>query len=242
MISVVIPALNEELHVADVIAGVRQAGECEIIVVDGGSTDGTLAQASGADRVIMSAPGRARQMNTGAKSATGEILLFLHADCRLPVGFADAVAQALKSPDVIGGCFLQRIDSPRRIYRWIEWGNALRVRRLGWIYGDQALFVRRSVFDDLGGFPELPIMEDLYFAKRLRGRGRLTLIADRLVVDARRWEHDGAVRRTLWNWAFILLAGCGVPLSRIARWYGHVRRSSGGNPAANECDRQVEQA
>ena len=222
-VSVIIPVLNEAEQIADVIARTRQIGACEIIVVDGGSTDGTVPAARGADQVLSSPRGRAWQQNAGAAAAAGEVLLFLHADCRLPVGAFDAIAVVLQDPRCVGGCFRQAIKATGFGYRLLESGNAWRVRLSGWAYGDQGLFVRREVFEALGGFPDVPLMEDLYFMKRLKRRGRLSLLPVRLQVSARRWLRQGIIRQTLRNWWLIIRAHCGVPLEKLAAEYSDVR-------------------
>ncbi len=223
-VSIIIPVLNEEVRIADCINQARVLAPVEVIVVDGGSTDRTLELASRADRVLPSARGRATQMNTGAAAATGEVLLFLHADCWLePAGMAEIRSTLGSRPEVVGGCFRQILDHAGWVYRGLEWGNASRVRWPGWIYGDQGLFVRRSVFEALGGFPVLPLMEDLYFSKSLRQAGRLALLGPHLHVSTRRWEQTGPIRQTLRNWWFILAAHLGTPLDELARQYRDVR-------------------
>jgi rSAM/selenodomain-associated transferase 2 len=222
-LSVVIPALNEAAHVAAAVQSARTAGPCDVIVVDGGSTDGTPVAAAEADQVITAPRGRGTQQNAGAAAARGDTLLFLHADCRLPPGCFAAIAQALEEPRCVGGCFRQTIDAPGARYRLLESGNAWRVRLLGWAYGDQGIFVRRSVFESLGGFPDVPLMEDLYFMKRLKRRGRIALLPDRLQVSARRWQRHGVIGQSLRNWRLITLAHCGVPLDSLAASYAHVR-------------------
>ncbi len=223
LISVIIPTLNEEQNIAAVIDATRQSGDCEIIVVDGGSTDQTVKLAEHADKIVTAPQGRASQQNAGATVASGEILLFLHADCELVSGFVPRVCECLKSSDVAAGCFTQMIDHPASKYRTIERGNAWRVRSLGWIYGDQGLFVRKETFEQLGGFPDIPLMEDLYFSKSLKQVGRLVVINFPLVVSARRWEKNGTVRQTLRNWSFVVMSHVGVKPSTLARWYGDVR-------------------
>ncbi len=222
-LSVIIPTLNEAPRLADVIARTRALGECEIIVVDGGSTDGTLDCATAADRRLTVPRGRAVQQNAGAAAAAGDVLLFLHADCWLEPGAIDAIDAAVADTRCIGGCFQQTIDAPGLGYRLLERGNALRVRTLGWAYGDQGLFVQRAVFEALGGFPPVPVMEDLLFSKQLRRSGRLRLLDHRLHVSPRRWERTGILRQTLRNWRLIALAHCGVSLERLAGPYNDVR-------------------
>ncbi|MEW4490485.1 TIGR04283 family arsenosugar biosynthesis glycosyltransferase [Thalassoglobus sp. JC818] len=225
-IAVIIPTLNEEGSIAGLISRLRKLGDFEIIVVDGGSSDQTIARAQNADIVLESPPGRARQQNLGAEHAIAKNLLFLHADCELSSGFDQAIEKVLSRPGVVAGCFSQRIDHPARKYRLIESGNAWRVRFLGWIYGDQGLFVRRQTFLDLGGFPEIALMEDLFFSKQLRREGRLAISNSPLTVSARRWEKRGVVLQTLSNWFMITMVHVGVSPDRLAKWYGHVREES----------------
>ena len=224
-ISVIIPVLNEERTIAATIEKVRAGGECEIIVVDGGSTDQTQKRATGCDRFLCTAPGRATQQNDGAAQAEGEILFFLHADCWPDPGFDQALRGAFENEQVIAGAFSQAISNTRLPYRWLERGNAWRAQKISWIYGDQGLFVRRCVFETLGGFPDIPLMEDLYFSKRLKRHGNCVVLKHRLHVSARRWERQGIVRQTLRNWGFVALSHVGVPSKTLARWYGNVRES-----------------
>lgn len=222
-LSVIIPTLDEAERIADLIAHTRSLGECEIVVVDGGSVDGTLALAAAADRCLTAPRGRARQQNAGAAASRGDVLLFLHADCRIePGGFA-AIRTALLDPETVGGCFRQVIDAPGWAYRLLERGNSCRVRCCRWAYGDQGIFVRRGVFERLGGFPEVGLMEDLWFMKRLKRAGRFRLLDAAIRVSARRWRRHGIVRQTLRNWMLIGLAHCGVSPDRLARFYTHHR-------------------
>ena len=222
-ISIIIPTLNEAERIEATIARARALGPYEIVVADGGSDDATRERASEADLVLQTPRGRAVQQNAGAAAARGEVLLFLHADCWLEPGALEAIESALADAPTVGGCFRQTIEAPGIAYRVLEFGNALRVRTLGWAYGDQGLFVRREVFTALGGFPELHLMEDLYFAKRLKRAGRSQLLAQRIHVSPRRWERTGVIRQTLRNWRLIALAHCGVSPERLARDYVDVR-------------------
>lgn len=224
LVSVIIPTLNEESTIAETISSVREQAHCEIIIVDGGSDDQTWEQASGADLRLSSAKGRAVQQNTGAKSSQGEILLFLHSDCRLQPEALTILLQELEAnPGIQTGCFHQKIDAEGFKYRLLEWGNDLRVRILGWAYGDQGIFVRRELFEQVGGFPELPLMEDLYLMKRLKRETKIHLVEASVSVSARRWQQRGVVRQTLRNWVFVILAHLGVSAETLARHYPHVR-------------------
>jgi rSAM/selenodomain-associated transferase 2 len=167
-VSVIIPVLNEAERIESAIDRAWQAGADEVIVVDGGSEDDTTQRAGNSRcRVITSARGRALQQNAGAKIATGDVLLFLHADTWLAPGAIDQVRSAMQRPSVVGGAFRQIIGARGAAYRVIERGNALRVRLFGRAYGDQGIFVRREAFEQLGGFPDVPFLEDLLFMRRV---------------------------------------------------------------------------
>ena len=221
--SIIIPTLNEVAQIAGAIASARTLEPAEIIVVDGGSSDDTLVAARSADRVLTAPCGRAAQQNSGAAASQGDVLLFLHADCRLEPGSLDQIATALADSRCVGGCFRQKIDAAGLRFRWLEWGNSLRMKLSGLAYGDQGIFVRREVFDRLGGFPSLRLMEDLFFMKRVRREGRLALLAGPLHVSARRWQREGVICQTARNWCLTALAQCGVSPNRLARFYPHVR-------------------
>jgi rSAM/selenodomain-associated transferase 2 len=223
-VSIIIPALNEGPSIGQAIAKARSLAPREIIVVDGGSSDDTIARAASvADLVLTTPRGRAVQQNAGAKASRGEVLLFLHADCWLEPGSLKPVCAALNDASCVGGCFEQRIEADGLRFRWLERGNALRVKWWRLAYGDQGIFVRREVFERLGGFPSLPFMEDLFLMDRLRREGRFVLLNARLHVSARRWEREGVVRQTARNWLLTALARWGVPPARLVRFYPHVR-------------------
>jgi rSAM/selenodomain-associated transferase 2 len=189
--------------------------------VDGGSTDATAAAVGRFPRVRMLASphGRARQMNAGARAARGDVLLFLHADTLLPDGALAAVDAAVGDPGVVAGRFDVRFDSPRPVFRMIAWFMNQRSRWSGISTGDQAIFVRREVFEGLGGYPDMPLMEDVELCRRLKRRGRLAALRLRVTTSARKWEREGAVRTILLMWALRLLYMVGVPPARLHRWY-----------------------
>ena len=224
-ISVVIPTYNEADRIADVIARTRELKPSQILVVDGESDDGTLdaAETAGADFCLTAVRSRAAQQNAGAAAASGDVLLFLHADCRLELGSFEAIREALTDANCVGGCFRQRIDAAGLRYRALEWGNAQRVKWWRWAYGDQGIFVRRALFERLGGFPDVLLMEDLFLMKRLKRQGRFVLLENRIHISARRWKRQGVVYQTLRNWMFTALVQCGVSPNRLAKYYPHVR-------------------
>jgi len=224
-LSVVIPTLNEAAHIVGCLECVHAAGIENIIVVDGGSDDDTRNLAEQAGAVVIQSPaGRATQQNLGASRATGDVVLFLHADCRLPADAADQVQTALAEPSsAIGGCFQQRVDASGVVYRWLERGNAFRARWLKWAYGDQGIFLKRCVFERVGGFPDLPFMEDLKLMQRLKREGSIRVLPGPLTVSARRWKNRGPVRQTFRNWALITAAMFGMSPKRLVRHYPHDR-------------------
>lgn len=217
MLSVVIPTLNEEGCVAEAVGSVRD--EAEVIVVDGGSEDATVdaARAAGA-RVIESPRGRGLQLDRGARAAGGEWLVFLHADTRLEQGWSEAVRG--QPAEVVGGAFRFAVASPRRAYRLIEAGVALRCRLFHLPFGDQGIFVRRATYGMIGGFPPFPLMEDLAFARRLARTGRMAFPAVRAFTSARQWERGGVMATTLRNLGLQALYAAGLSPERLARLYG----------------------
>jgi rSAM/selenodomain-associated transferase 2 len=223
-VSVIVPTLDEERTLDAIISAARQPGLLEVIVVDGGSRDRTVDVARAcADRVLLGARGRAAQMNAGAAVARGDVLLFLHADTRLPPGCHGAIMHALADDLVVGGRFDLRLDAPGIPYRIIERMVSLRSRLTRVATGDQAIFARRSMFERLGGFPELPLMEDIAFCRALKRAGRIACLRERVVTSARRWQRRGVVRTVLLMWALRAAYYAGVSPARLARAYGDAR-------------------
>jgi rSAM/selenodomain-associated transferase 2 len=222
-VSVIIPTLNEEGSLATTLRELRRQRAYEILVADGGSTDRTRDEARDADRFLVAPRGRASQMNAGAAQATGDVLLFLHADCSLEDGALAAAERCLRRRDVAAGCFTMRVRAVGRLYRLIDDCATARVRLTGIPYGDQGLFLRRDLFERLGGFPPLRLMEDVFFSRCLRRQGRIIVAAPRIFVSPRRWQRVGVVRQTLRNWALTALAAGGVHPDRLAAWYPTVR-------------------
>lgn len=217
-LSVVIPALDEEAGIRAAVESARAPG-VEVLVVDGGSRDATLARAGAAGaRVLDAGRGRARQLAAGLEAATGDAVLFLHADTRLPAGYADAVAHALRDPRVAGGCFRLRFDERSAALRLVEWGARLRAGWLGLPYGDQALFARRSVLREIGGVPQVPVMEDLDLVQQIRRRGRLARLPLPAETSARRYRAQGVLRTALRHACAAAAWGLGIDRARIAAW------------------------
>ncbi|MFQ5463233.1 MAG: TIGR04283 family arsenosugar biosynthesis glycosyltransferase [Phycisphaerae bacterium] len=220
-ISVVIPARNEEEGIGRVLCRIAEEPVWETIVADGGSTDRTrdVARSLGA-RVVAAPIGRGRQISAGARSATGDALLFLHADTLLPPSFSRHISDTLNKPGVSGGAFLLGIDRPGARFRMIETLANARSRWFSRPYGDQAIFVDRGVFDRIGGFPELPVMEDVAFIRLLKKLGRVEMAPVAVSTSARRWLENGVVLTTVHNQLCLFAYVVGVSPERIARWRG----------------------
>jgi rSAM/selenodomain-associated transferase 2 len=217
-ISVIIPALDEAAHIVPCLRSVRmQPEECELIVADGGSVDETR-QLAGAVAQVVSAPrGRALQMNSGARLASGEILLFLHADSLLPSDGFVRIREALSSPRVAGGTFSLRFDADRTLLRFYSFFTRFRFPLFH--FGDQGIFVRRSVFQQMGGFAEIPFLEDVDFLSRLRRFGVVALARGSVTTSARRFLERGIVPQQLWNIALVSAYLLGAKPQTLARFY-----------------------
>jgi len=233
-ISVIIPTLNEELTIMATLAHTAALGFDELIVVDGGSLDQTpvlvesyrrrtQSPAQSPVRLVTAPRGRARQMNEGAKASRGEILLFLHADTQLPGDAKTMIDTTLADQRLVGGRFDVRFDRPSAwgsiISRMMNW----RSRLSGIATGDQALFVRRPVFEQMGGFADMPLMEDIDFSRRLKRKGATAALTATVTTSFRRWERHGPLRTILLMWALRFLYWIGISPSHLLEWYKAVR-------------------
>jgi rSAM/selenodomain-associated transferase 2 len=226
--TIVIPILNDAGALAGALAALPADADAEIVVVDGGAAydDPVLDALRGRYSDIAwvrSAPGRGLQMNEGARFGRGRWLVFLHADTRLGDGWTDALRSLDEQSQIVGGSFRFVLDSSACQARWVEYGVRLRVRLLDLPYGDQALFARRTVFDEMGGYKELPLMEDVDFIRRLRRHGGLAHLQVPAITSARRWERDGWVRRSVENVILTFLYFAGHPPELLARRYHRAR-------------------
>ena len=219
LISIIIPTLNEEEKIASCLASTRNAPNVERIVVDGGSRDRTreIALSCGA-KVLTASTGRARQMNVGAESAAGDLLLFLHADTRLPEGFAEAVRNTMSQPGVVAGAFEFCLQPTSPGLRFIERAANWRSRHLQLPYGDQAIFMRSALFREMGGYRDMPIMEDYEFIQRLKKRGRIFTAPLPAITSARRWKKLGIWETTLMNYGIVIAYHLGISPARIRRF------------------------
>jgi rSAM/selenodomain-associated transferase 2 len=223
-ISVIVPVLNEEKAIAATLRALEPLRPFETIVVDGGSDDRTreFAAACGV-KMTVAERGRARQMNRGAQQAKGEVLLFLHADTHLPATAFGDIAGALTDPGYVGGRFDVALDGSHWVLplvaRLISYRS--RVSKVG--TGDQALFVRREIFQRLGGFPDMPLMEDIAFCRALKRLGKIACLRSRAVTSARRWEAGGVWRTIFTMWMLKLLYLAGVSPTRLKKFYADTR-------------------
>ena len=233
-ISVIIPTLNEERTIMTTLAHTAALGFDELIVVDGGSLDQTpvLVESyrrrtqlptQSPVRLVTAHGGRARQMNEGAKASGGEILLFLHANTQLPGDAKTIIDTTLADQRMVGGRFDVRFDRPSMwgtiISRMMNW----RSRLSGIATGDQALFVRRPVFEQMGGFADMPLMEDIDFSRRLKRKGATAALTATVTTSFRRWERHGPLRTILLMWALRFLYWIGISPSHLLEWYKAVR-------------------
>ncbi|HVO23325.1 MAG TPA: TIGR04283 family arsenosugar biosynthesis glycosyltransferase [Candidatus Margulisiibacteriota bacterium] len=223
-VSVIIPTLNEARVLSAALARARQPGVQEIIVVDGGSSDATpVIAADHADAVLSARRGRAAQMNAGAERARSPVLLFLHADTLVPDGFAQAALAACQQPGVIGGRFDVELQPPTPLLRLTGALMNWRSRLTHISTGDQAIFIRRDVFERLGGYADIPLMEDVDLSRRMKRAGGIACLHDRVTTSARRWTKNGVVRTILLMWTLRALYFCGVSPVCLQRAYANTR-------------------
>ena len=224
--SIIVPVLNEEAVLEAQLARLaRQCTlyECEVLIVDGGSRDATVAIAERFGRVICAPRGRAAQMNAGAALASGDVYLFLHADTQLSDDAFASIEKALRAPDVVAGAFSLAFDCRNPAYRLVAFTANLRSRLRGIFTGDQAYFVRASSFQAIGGFPTIPLMEDLEIIKRLRAIGKVVLLPQCVITSARRHQKLGLARSVLFMWYIRALYRFGVSPETLQRNYLDVR-------------------
>jgi rSAM/selenodomain-associated transferase 2 len=219
-LSVIIPTFNEAEHTARAIDSAQDCGAAEVIVVDGGSSDDTpsIAQRQGA-RVLHAARGRAAQQNAGASHAQGDHLLFLHADNWLDRACGQQIRSAMAAGGFGVAAFRQHIEASGWTYRLIERGNAVRIRWLRLPYGDQAILIRRELFERVGGFPDVKLLEDVMLMRKVRTISRPMLLPGPVHVSPRRWQTRGPLRQTLRNWTLLAAWRIGAKPETLARYY-----------------------
>lgn len=227
-LTVIVPTLNEAEHLHASLASLPP--DADVVVSDGGSTDETVSIATRAGaRVVVGPAGRAQQMNRGAVAADGDTLLFLHADCTLDDNAHRDIETALAREHVVGGSFRLVIRDATRALRCIAATSNARARYLGAPYGDQGIFVRRSAFDAVGGFPEIPFMEDVALVRKLKRRGTLVVADGTVTTGDRHWKQLGPAGTTLLNWSMVWLFMLGVSAERLEPIYRRLRSRGGGS-------------
>ena len=227
-VSIVVPVLNEADSIRSALARLsvlREAG-AEVVIVDGGSTDDTLANVRDLCDQLISAPrGRGSQMNAGANRASGVVLIYLHADTILPLGALNAVKQSIDR-GAVWGRFDVAIDGASRWFPLISFMMNFRSRWTGIATGDQAIFVARQAFLESGGFPDIPLMEDVSFCSSMRSRSRPACLSDKVITSGRRWEKNGVLRTILMMWWLRLRFFLGASPDKLALEYGYQPRQS----------------
>ncbi len=219
-VSIIVPTLNEELVLEKTLTQFQQLSPHELIVSDGGSDDGTRNIAGRfSHRVITGSAGRALQMNSGANEATGDLLLFLHADSRIEPESYRKMLQCMQNPKWIGGAFTLCIESGKWSLKLIALLANIRSKYFGLAYGDQGFFVRKEVFNDMNGFSPIPICEDLDFYYRLRKKGSVILLKEKAHTSPRRWINEGIFFTTARNFFIAVLFGLGFPPHILTKWY-----------------------
>ncbi|HVQ00717.1 MAG TPA: TIGR04283 family arsenosugar biosynthesis glycosyltransferase [Candidatus Thermoplasmatota archaeon] len=223
-VSIVIPVLHEReiiIERLEQLKTLKNPPFYEVIVVDGSSTQDTLETIQEDDIIRLSSkPGRGHQMNQGAAAATGDILLFLHADTSLPTNALQCIEAALRDELLVGGAFNHSIDSSRFIYKVLSFLIFFRSRLTRVPFGDQVIFLRKSYFDVIHGYKETPLMEDVELMRRIRRTGgKIVLLRERVVTSPRRWEREGVVLCTFRNWTIRMLYLLGVSPDRLVRFY-----------------------
>jgi uncharacterized protein len=223
-VSIIVPTLNEGSIIEKTLTEIRQLSPYELIVSDGGSVDDTLLIANRlCHRVITGCSGRGLQMNAGAKVATGDILLFLHADNRLEPDSYLKMHQCMKDPKWIGGAFTLCIESDKRLLKLITLLANIRSKYFGLAYGDQGFFVRKEIFNKMNGFAPIPICEDLDFYQRLKKKGPVMLLKEKAHTSPRRWNQEGIFFTTARNILIAVLFGLGFPPRILTKWYLTIR-------------------
>lgn len=221
LISVIIPTHNEHENILNLISVLQTFEQIEIIVADGGSSDGTKEMAMQYGRVLECDRGRANQMNGGAEQAKGDILWFLHADSMISANMIEGMRNAMKDQSVIGGGFSLRFDDPSTLLRLIAKGSNFRAKHLKLYFGDQGFFIRRSVFEEIGGFPPVLLMEDWLLSRKAKKQGKLKLLPESILTSSRRFRENGIIRTFFMMQKIKFLFLCGVPISRLERMYRH---------------------
>ncbi len=223
-IAAIVPVFNEAQLLPEKLSSLRALNSDELIFIDGGSTDGTqqLLEASGVTW-FTGVRGRAAQMNVGAGKCKSDIILFIHIDTEIDESNISAIKSVMKQQGLVGGRFDIRLSGHHPAYRMISWFMNIRSRWSKISTGDQALFVRRAVFEQMGGFADLPLMEDVEFSKRLKREGDIACLRETVITSSRRWQQHGIIRTVLLMWKLRFLYWLGTPADKLAAMYRDAR-------------------
>lgn len=224
-ISIIMPVLNEAKYLRDTLTDLCLGNKEELIIVDGGSTDDTVSIAREfTDNVFTTETGRARVMNYGAKKAKGEIFLFLHADCTLPDNAFQVIRQTMKDNSTVAGAFYLSIACPGLGYRIIEISANLRHRITSLLYGDQGIFLKRKVFEQVGGYADIPLMEDIEISRKLKKLGKIVFVNPPIKASPRRWINEGPLYTTMRDWTIAFsYSFLKASPDKLIRYYKNIR-------------------
>lgn len=219
-ISVIIPTLNEEENIEALLKYLHQLDSTlELIVADAGSLDRTIEKAQSLSKIVHSTRGRGIQMNAGASAATGDILWFIHADCRPHLQSILAMQQVLTDDSIVGGAFEYRLNHPGFKFRLAETLSNYKNRLLKLLFGDMGIFVRGEIFEKIGGYKKIPLMEDMDFCNRLKRLGKIVILPYKMDTSARRWMEEGYILNSIRSWTFQIAWALGASPYKLARWY-----------------------
>lgn len=219
-LSIIIPTLNESENIQKTLKYITALDpKNEVIVSDGHSSDDTIEKAKPYAKVIVAARGRAAQMNAGARAASGEILWFLHADCLPHKDSVKAMRNVLQDARIVGGAFAYSLDYDSTFFRIAEFASNWKNDVLKIFYGDMGIFVRKRVFEKMGGYAEIPLMEDMEFCKQLKKQGKVVILPQKILTSARRWLDEGVAKNIFRNWALQIAYTLGVSPQTLTQWY-----------------------
>lgn len=219
-LSVILPTRNEGKNIRSLLRYLKELDDnLELIVADGGSHDNTIEEAKSYAKTIRAPRGRGAQMNAGVKISAGDVLWFLHADCRPHLESIRTIEKTLSDLEIVGGAFDYSLDGSQLYYRIVEFFSNRKNHLLRLFYGDMGIFVRRNIFFSMGGYAEIPLMEDMDFCKRLKKKGKIVILPQRIMTSTRRWTEEGAFKNVVRNWVLQIAWTCGASPETLSKFY-----------------------